>query len=194
VEPGQSEDRLIDDIGTHLIVTPQNDPGDLTPIFYVRYSDYNPVRAQQICQVLTTLILNESQRSGVQESSRTYDFLLRQIDAAKARVTTIERELTKYRKKGKRLGPEEEARYRGLLEDYKQAKEVYTDVLKKVEQASVSAELENQQDEEQIYVLEPATLPQSPSFPNRTPFAAAGFAVGLALGGTVALIRKSAPA
>jgi hypothetical protein len=42
----------IEDIRAHLTVTPQNARDDLTPIFYLRYSDSNPLRAQQICQML----------------------------------------------------------------------------------------------------------------------------------------------
>jgi uncharacterized protein involved in exopolysaccharide biosynthesis len=193
VKPEQQEDQAIEDIRAHATETPQNAPDDLTPTFYIRCSDYNPLRAQQICQMLTELIVDESLRLRDSRSSGTYDFLVRQIDETKARVATIERELTKYRKKGKHRSAEEESRYRSLLRDYEQTKEAYTELLRKRKQADISFRLESQQDGEEVHVLVPASLPQAPDFPNRILFAAAGFAVGLALAVTLALLRRSTP-
>ena len=42
--------------------------------------------------------------------------------------------------------------------------------------------MENQQQGEQMHILVTAGLPDSPSFPNRPIFAAAGLGAGLALG------------
>jgi uncharacterized protein involved in exopolysaccharide biosynthesis len=193
VKPEQKEDQAIEDIRAHATVTPQSAPGDLTPTFYLRCADYSPLRAQQICQMLTTLIVNESLWRRESQPSGTYDFLLRQIDEAKARVATIGRELTKYRKKGKSRSAEEESRYRSLLRDYEWTKEAYVELLRKRKQADISFKLESQQDGEEVQVLEPASLPQAPDFPNRILFAAAGFAVGLVLAVTLALGSRSAP-
>jgi uncharacterized protein involved in exopolysaccharide biosynthesis len=143
--------------------------------------------------MLTTLIVNESLWRRESQPSGTYDFLLRQIDEAKARVATIGRELTKYRKKGKSRSAEEESRYRSLLRDYEWTKEAYVELLRKRKQADISFKLESQQDGEEVQVLEPASLPQAPDFPNRILFAAAGFAVGLVLAVTLALGSRSAP-
>jgi uncharacterized protein involved in exopolysaccharide biosynthesis len=193
VKPEQQEDQAIEDIRTHVNVTPQDAPGDLTPAFYVRYSDHNPSRAQTICQMLTTLIVNDSLRGRTKTSSSTYEFLQRQIDEAKARVETLGKELAKYRKKGKRCSAEEESRHRKLLRDYEEAKKFYADLLQKRKQADISMTLESRQHGEEVQVLEPASLPQAPDFPNRTLFAAAGFAAGLTLAVTLALLRRSTP-
>jgi hypothetical protein len=195
VKPGQQEDQLIEEIRAHVVVTPvvtpQDSRGEMALTFYVRYSDYDPVRAQKICQMITTLIVNQSLRSRAQTSSSTSEFLQRQLDDAKARVVTIEKELTKYRKKGNHRSVEEESRYRSLLRDYEDAKKFYADLLRKLEQAEISTTLESEQEGYKILVLEPATLPQSPSFPNRILFAAVGSAVGLAFAVTLALAHRS---
>jgi len=192
VKPGQQEEQAIEDIRAHVTVTPQNAPDDLTPMFYVRCSDYNPLRAQKICQLLTNLIVDESLRNRAAQSEGAYDFLQRQIDKAKARVATIERELTQYRKKGRHRSREEESKYQSLLRDYEEAKKFYADLLQKREKAELSTTLESQQYEE-VQVLELASMPHAPSFPNRILFAAAGFVVGLALAVTLALVCRSTP-
>ena len=46
----------------------------------------------------------------------------------------------------------------------------------------MATELEHQQEGEQFRVLDPANLPDKPSFPNRPMFAAGGLAGGLGLG------------
>ena len=193
LKPEQQEDPAIEDIRAHVTVTPQNALGDLTPMFYVRCADYNPLRAQKICQMITSLILDESLRSRASQSSSTCEFLQRQIDEAKARVETLGKELAKYRKKGKRRSAEEESRYRSLLREYEQTKEAYAVMLQKRKQADISLTLESQQYGWEIQVLESASLPQVPDFPNRNLFAAGGFAVGLVLAITLVLLRRSTP-
>ncbi len=47
--------------------------------------------------------------------------------------------------------------------------------------------MENQQEGEQMHILATASLPESPSFPNRPIFAAGGLGVGLALGLLIAI-------
>ncbi len=194
VKPGQQEDQLVQDIRAHVIVTPQDSPGGLAPTFHVEYRDHNPVRAQKVCQMVTTLIVNASLESRAQVSSSTFEFLQRQLEDAKARVATIEKELTKYRKKGKHRNAEEESRYRSLLRDYEDAKKFYADLLAKREQAELSTTLESSQQLVEVQVLEPATLPQAPDFPNRLLCAMAGFGVGIAIAVILVLIQRSTSA
>ena len=191
VKPGQQEDQLMAEIRAHVIVTPDNNPSGLAPVFYVKYRDYNPARAQQVCQMVTTLIANARPEIRSQYSSATTEFLQRQLDNAKGRVATIEKELTKYRQKGKHRNAEEESRYRSLLRDYAEAKKFYADLLRKRDEAELSTTLENGQERVEAQVLEPATLPQSPDFPNRVLCALAGSAVGLAFAVTLALAYRS---
>jgi uncharacterized protein involved in exopolysaccharide biosynthesis len=102
-------------------------------------------------------------------------------------VATIEKELITYRKKGNSHTAEEESRYQSLLRDYMEAKKFYEVLLEKSKQADISTTLENQQHGERVQILELASLPHSPSFPNRILFAIAGFAVGALLAITLAL-------
>jgi uncharacterized protein involved in exopolysaccharide biosynthesis len=194
VRPGEQEDQLIQNIRAHVIVTPQNSPWKMPPTFYVRYSDYDPIRAQNICRMLTALIVNESQQGRDSQSSSTLEFLQKQLDDAKARVATIDKELIKYRRKGKQRSVEEESRYRSLLHDYEDAKKFYADLLAKLEQAEISDTLEDQQELVRVQVLEPATLPQAPDFPDRLLCAVAGLGVGIAITVTLVLIRRSTSA
>jgi uncharacterized protein involved in exopolysaccharide biosynthesis len=179
VKQGQGEDQLMEDIRAHVIVTPQNIPGDLTPIFYVRYSDSDPRRAQIICQMLTALIVEASRPGGDPPSISTSKFLERQLDEAKVRVTTIEKELTKYRKKGKHRSAEQESKYQSLLHDYEEAKSFCNILSKKREQAEIAFQLERDSEKNRILLLSPASLPSSEAFPNRFLCAGSGFATSL---------------
>ncbi len=75
VAPGQGEDQLIEDIRLHESETPQNLSGVLTaPIFFVKYTDSTPVRAQDICQLLVELIVEQSINEQNAPSEETYTF------------------------------------------------------------------------------------------------------------------------
>ncbi len=179
VQPGQREEPLIEDIRTHVIVTPLNNPSDLTPIFSIGYSDLDPLRAQNICQMLTALIMDASQEDRDLRSSSTYEFLKRQQDDAKARVTTLEKEVTTYRKKGRHRSAEEESRYRTLLHDYEEAKSIYAIFLQKQAQAEMERQHERESEKARVTLLSPASLPSTPAFPNRVFCAGSGLATTL---------------
>ena len=53
------------------------------PGFYVIYSDSNAVRAQQICNAMTSLILEENSRTRAEVAQGTTEFLTRQLEDAK---------------------------------------------------------------------------------------------------------------
>lgn len=78
--------------------------------------------------------------------------------------------------------PAIEQQYKGLTRDYQTALDFYNDLLKKRDQSAMASDLERRQEGEQFRVLDPANLPDKPSFPNRPLFVAGGFAGGLALG------------
>ena len=54
----------------------------------------------------------------------------------------------------------------------------------------MAADLERKQQGEQFRVLDPANLPDKPSFPNRPLFAAGGVGAGLALGLAIAFLLE----
>jgi capsular polysaccharide biosynthesis protein len=55
----------------------------------------------------------------------------------------------------------------------------------------MAADLERHQEGENFSILDPANLPDKPSFPNRPMFAFGGFAGGLALGVAIAFFLES---
>lgn len=86
--------------------------------------------------------------------------------------------------------PAIEQQYTELTRDYKTALEFYNDLLKKRDQSAMATDLERHQEGEQFRVLDPANLPDKPSFPDRRLFAIAGFAGGLGLGLCLAFLLE----
>jgi polysaccharide chain length determinant protein (PEP-CTERM system associated) len=83
--------------------------------------------------------------------------------------------------------PSIEEEYKELARDYDNAQKVYQDDLAKQSTSKMATQAQQQQQGEQMALLDPATLPDSPSFPNRLLFAGGGLGAGLALGVGLAL-------
>ena len=80
-----------------------------------------------------------------------------------------------------------EEAYKELARDYDNAQKVYQDDLAKQSTSKMATQAEQQQQGEQMALLNPANLPDLPSFPNRLYFAGGGLGAGLALGFGLAL-------
>jgi len=78
--------------------------------------------------------------------------------------------------------PMVEQQYKELTRGYQTALASYDDLLKKRDASAMSQSLNQQQQGDQFRVLDPANLPDKPSFPNRQLFALGGLAGGLAAG------------
>src|SRR5882762_7870378 len=78
--------------------------------------------------------------------------------------------------------PGVEGEYKALARDYENAQKVYQDDLAKQSTSKMATQAQQQQQGEQMALLDPATLPDSPSFPNRLLFAGGGLGAGLVLG------------
>ena len=85
------------------------------------------------------------------------------------------------------LSPDREEEYKQLARDYENAQKNYQDLLAKKSTADLTVQMNKQQYGEQMKLLNPASLPESPSFPNRLLFAGGGLGAGLALGLGLAL-------
>ena len=86
--------------------------------------------------------------------------------------------------------PEVEQEYKQLTRDYQTALDFYNELLKKRDQSAMATDLEKRQEGEQFQVLDPANLPDSPSFPKKLNFELGGLAAGLLLGcGLTALLE-----
>jgi polysaccharide chain length determinant protein (PEP-CTERM system associated) len=84
------------------------------------------------------------------------------------------------------MSPSIEEQYKLLTRDYENAQNFYRDLLTKKSSSEVATDMERQQQGEQMRILNPAGLPDSPSFPNRLLFAGGGLAAGLAFGIAIA--------
>jgi polysaccharide chain length determinant protein (PEP-CTERM system associated) len=80
------------------------------------------------------------------------------------------------------LSPSIEEQYKELTRDYATAQKSYDDLLAKKSTNDLTINMNNESEGERMFPLNPANLPDSPSFPNRLLFAAGGLGAGLALG------------
>ncbi len=88
------------------------------------------------------------------------------------------------------LSPAVEEQYKQLTRDYDTAQKFYDDLLQKKSQSEMATDMERQQQGEQFRLLNPASFPAAPSFPNRILFAGGGFAGGIALGLGIAFLLE----
>jgi polysaccharide chain length determinant protein (PEP-CTERM system associated) len=85
------------------------------------------------------------------------------------------------------LSPGVEERYKELTRDYDTAQKFYNDLLAKKSESEMQTDMERRQQGEQMSLLNPANLPDFPSFPNRLLFAGGSLGAGLAVGFALAL-------
>jgi polysaccharide chain length determinant protein (PEP-CTERM system associated) len=78
--------------------------------------------------------------------------------------------------------PAVEQQFKELTRNYQSALDFYNDLLKKHDQAQIGSDLNRQQEGEQFRVLDPPSLPMTPSFPKKAIFAGTGLGGGLAIG------------
>jgi uncharacterized protein involved in exopolysaccharide biosynthesis len=202
----EDEGKLISDIQQNMQVEPvitsmsfaaANSPSaartpDATaepvPGFNVEYTDSNPIRAQKICNAMTSLIVDENlrERAGIAQS--TVEFLSRQLEDAKRSLDEQDATIAAFKKKylvsqsRTAMSPDVEEQYKLLTRDNDTAQTFYKNLLAKKLSAELGASMEMQQEGEQMNILAPANLPESPDFPNRPLFALGGLGLGLILG------------
>jgi len=80
------------------------------------------------------------------------------------------------------LSPAIEEQYKQLTRDYDNAQKAYQDLLAKKSTNDLTIKMTNQSVGERMLTLNPANLPDAPSFPNRPLFALGGLGAGLGLG------------
>ncbi len=120
-----------------------------------------------------------------------------QVYAAEQTVTqktkeeqAVKKEIALYQSRVQ-ASPVVEEQYKELTRGYQTALDAYNDLLKKRDASVMSQDLTQQQEGEQFYLLDPANLPSSPSFPNRPLFALGGLAGGLGLGLGLAFLLET---
>jgi uncharacterized protein involved in exopolysaccharide biosynthesis len=85
------------------------------------------------------------------------------------------------------ISPEVEEKYKQLTRDYDTAQKFYADLLAKKSTSEMATDMERRQQGEQMRLLNPASVPDAPSFPNRLLFAGGGLGAGLVVGLGLAL-------
>jgi uncharacterized protein involved in exopolysaccharide biosynthesis len=80
------------------------------------------------------------------------------------------------------LSPAVEEQFKQLTRDYDTAQKGYDTLLAKKSESEIQTAMEREQQGEQMRLLNPADVPDSPSFPNRLLFAGGGLGAGLAIG------------
>ena len=78
--------------------------------------------------------------------------------------------------------PAIEEQYKEMARDYDNAQKVYQDDLAKQSTSKMATQAEQDQEGQRMALLNPADLPDTPSFPNRLLFAGGGLGAGLVLG------------
>ena len=88
------------------------------------------------------------------------------------------------------MSPAVEEQYKQLTRDYESALKSYQDLLTNKSKADLTANMTNLAQGEQMTEIQPATLPDSPSFPVIWYFLGGGAAAGFAIGCVIALWRE----
>lgn len=101
----------------------------------------------------------------------------------------LQREIAAYEGKLK-LTPAVEQQYKDLTRNYQTAQAFYNSLLQKEDESQMSSSLEQRQEGQQFTVLDPANLPQEPSFPNFAEFSAGGLIAGILIGIGVILLLE----
>ncbi|MGA9624358.1 MAG: GNVR domain-containing protein [Bryobacteraceae bacterium] len=80
------------------------------------------------------------------------------------------------------MSPPLEQQYAALLRDYDLAKQNYSEMIKRQEASETAQDLEEHKAGQNLEVLDPASLPEAPSEPNRLAIAGVGTLLGLVAG------------
>ena len=88
------------------------------------------------------------------------------------------------------LAPEIEQKLEELSSGYEESKKDYDSLVQKQLQSRLVANLEEKQSAEQLRILDPPSLPQRPTSPNRLRISLAGLVIGLAIGLGLAVFRE----
>jgi len=106
-----------------------------------------------------------------------------------AQQREVQRQIALYQSRVQ-LSPNVEEQYKQITRDYQAAADFYNDLLKKRSESAMVSDMNHQPESAEFRILDPANLPEGPSFPNPLYFLPGGLAVGLALGLGIAALRE----
>ena len=111
------------------------------------------------------------------------------IQEKTAQQRDVQRQIGLYQSR-LQLSPNVEEQYKQLTRDYQSALDFYNDLLKKRSESAMVSDMNHQTANAEFRILDPANLPNGPSFPNPLYFSLGGLAVGLALGVGIGALRE----
>jgi len=181
VKPGQAE-RLVEEIRRNLRVEPALSGTSKTELaadnkhgvqqsevlgFYVIYTDSSPRRAQQMCDGLISVLMEEIWKQRIKSNVDTQRFLESQIKYALGDLQTMHAQLVRH------------GGNKRLANEYRRAQRSYTDLTNELEQEKAASVAESKLKSESDIASSPASLPESHVFRKRTLCAGAGLLGGL---------------
>jgi polysaccharide chain length determinant protein (PEP-CTERM system associated) len=104
-----------------------------------------------------------------------------EVQSLRSRLVEVDQRIAAFQARVE-AAPRREQEILGLTRDYQKLSENYSQLLSKKLDAEMASRLEQQEKGQEFRVLDPAFMPERPSFPNRPLFAVAGVLVGLLLG------------
>jgi polysaccharide chain length determinant protein (PEP-CTERM system associated) len=129
--------------------------------------DKSPKSASEPTQILQLRAQIHQYDLVIKERTQQQEDIQKQINLYQSRV---------------QASPAVEQEYKLLTRDHQVVLDSYNEMVKKRDQSEVGQRLVESQKDEHFLILDPANLPNSPSFPKLPLFAGGGFGVGLALG------------
>ena len=118
-------------------------------------------------QITATQVRIQAATMDVEERTRRRADVQKRFDAIQSRIE---------------LSPQLDQKYAALLRDYDLAKQNYTEMVKHREASNTAQNLEEHKAGQNLEVLDPASLPEAPSEPNRLAIAGIGTMLGLVAG------------
>lgn len=145
-----------------------------------------PMRIVQNPAVARQLEEYRSQEAGIQTQIAAKEM---EVENLKKGQEQLQKVIAEYNKRLQNA-PLNEQQYNALLRDYNLAKAEYEDMSKRRLQAQTAQNVEEHKAGENLEVLDPASLPEQPSEPNRLAWAGIGTFAGLGLGTMLAAAQE----
>ena len=123
----------------------------------------------------------------IQQLRTTVHALEQEIATRKAQQQALQQKISEFQGK-LASAPMLEEEGKSLTRDYQTALQFYNELLSKKTQSEMATDMERRQQGENFRVMDPANLPEKPSFPDRVLFTGGGAAGGLILGFSLAFL------
>jgi len=103
-----------------------------------------------------------------------------ELQALEAKIQQLQATVQQYQQRMAET-PAVDAQMTDIMRDYESSKKAYDDLMEKRGGSQLATNLERQQQGAQFRIIDPPSLPDKPSFPDRFKFSLAGLAVGIVL-------------